>query len=223
MQGGAIYYAPDITAKKPEWREVFDVTASNKKIEPGGNSYGGGSNGGWTQTSHDDRYLYHALAGRAPNGDDKGTQPYILVLDIEKLVASGGSPACNIDTLDEVTAGGAESDCPAIVDTLKAPGGPHWGALDNLKLGDDGFYHEGVADRLAYSNYFVARTGLNGDHRLCIADQAADGKLTLDEKFRDESTGEACLDFDRESWPHGAWGPAKPHSMLFVTADDDIK
>jgi len=76
--------------------------------------------------------------------------------------------------------------------------------------------------RLAYSNYFVARTGLNGDHRLCLVD-IEDGKLTRDEEFRDENTGNTCIEFNRESWPHGAWGPAKPHSMLFVTADADIK
>lgn len=224
MQGGAIYYAPDITAAKPQWREVFDLTTSNKLTDPASTYYGGGSNGGWTQTSFDDRYLYHAVAGRGASGDDRGTPPYILVLDIQKLLASGNAPQCNIDTLDEVTGGGAESDCPAVVSTLKAPGGPHWGALDNLELGEDGYYHEtDQVRRLAFSNYFVARTGLNGDHRVCIADQAADGKLTYDEEFRDERTGEACIDFDRDVWPHGDWGPAKPHSMLFVTADDDVR
>ena len=224
MQGGAIYYAPDITAKKPQWREVFDLTTSNKQTDPASTYYGGGSNGGWTQTSFDDRYLYHAVAGRGASGDDRGTPPYILVLDIQKLLASGDAPQCTIDTLDEVTGGGAESDCPAVVSTLKAPGGPHWGALDNLELGSDGYYHETQqAKRLAFSNYFVARTGLNGDHRVCIADQAADGTLSYDEQFRDERTGEACLDFDRAAWPHGEWGPAKPHSMLFVTADDDVR
>ncbi|GAB3767603.1 hypothetical protein FB382_002381 [Nocardioides ginsengisegetis] len=223
MQGGAIYYAPDITAEKPEWREVFDLTTSNKLTDPNSNWYGGGSNGGWLQTSLDDKYLYHAVVGRQPSGDDKGSPPYILKLDIQKLLASGDSPQCNIDTLDEVTAGGAESDCPAVVDTLPAPGGPHWGALDNLQLGEDGYYHETTdVRRIAYSNYFVARTGLNGDHRVCLADVLADETLALDTKFRD-TTGETCIDFDRASWPHGDWGPAKPHSMLFVTADDDVK
>ena len=60
------------------------------------------------------------------------------------------------------------------IDTLPAPGGPHWGALDNLELGEDGFYHETTdVTRIAYSNYFVARTGLNGDHRVCIVDGRA--------------------------------------------------
>ncbi|WP_180933772.1 hypothetical protein [Nocardioides ungokensis] len=162
--------------------------------------------------------------GRPASGDDLGSPPYILKLDIQKLLASGENPQCTIDTLDEVTAGGAESDCPAVVDTLPAKGGPHWGALDNLQVGDDGYYHETTdVKRLAYANYFVARTGLNGDHRVCMVDVQPDQTLALDEKFRDERTGEACLDFDRASWPHGDWGPAKPHSMLFVTADDDVK
>jgi hypothetical protein len=224
MQGGAIYYAPDITADQPAWREVFDLTTSNKLTDPTSSYYGGGSNGGWLQTSLDDKYLYHAVMGRPASGDDTGSPPYILKLDIQKLLASGESPACNIDTLDEVTAGGAESDCPAVVDTLPAKGGPHWGALDNLELGSDGYYTETTdVKRLAYSNYFVARTGLNGDHRVCVVDVVDDGTLALDPAFRDERTGETCIDFDRDSWPHGDWGPAKPHSMLFVTADDDIR
>ena len=65
---------------------------------------------------------------------------------------------------------------------------------------------------------FVGPSGL-----VCIADVNDDETLSLDDKFVDEYTGDSCLDFDRTSWPHGDWGPAKPHSMLFVTADDDIK
>jgi hypothetical protein len=224
MQGGAIYYAPDITADKPAWREVFDLTTANKQADPDRNPYGGGSNGGWLQTSLDDKYLYHAVAGRQPSGTDEGSPSYILKLDIQDLLAAGTDTACNIDTIEETVNGGAESDCPAIADILPAPGGPHWGALDNLELGDDGYYHETTdVRRIAYSNYFVARTGLNGDHRVCLVDVGSDQKLTTDTAFKDETTGDTCIDFDRESWPHGDWGPAKPHSMLFVTADDDVK
>ena len=38
MQGGAIYYTPDITADEPEWREVFDLTTSNKQVDPASSS-----------------------------------------------------------------------------------------------------------------------------------------------------------------------------------------
>ena len=224
MQGGAIYYTPDITAKKPAWREVFDLTTSNKIVDPKSNYYGGGSNGGWLQTSPDDQDLYHAVVGRPKSGDVAGSPPYILVRDIKKLLASGTNPACKIDTIDEITAGGHESDCPAVASTLAAPGGPHWGALDNFRTGSDGKYHETrQPKRLAYSNYFVARTGLNGDHRVCLANIGPGGKLSLDEKFRDERTKTPCIDFDRDSWPHGDYGPAKPHSVLFVTADRDVE
>lgn len=224
MQGGAIYYAPDITAKKPAWREVFDLSTSNALAAPNQSSYGGGSNGGWIQTSLDDKYLYHAVVGRQASGSDKGSPPYILKLDIRRLLKSGKNPACSIDTIKETVDGGSEADCPAVVDVLDAPGGPHWGALDNLELGADGYYHETrKVKRFAYSNYFVARSGLNGDHRVCLVDVRRNEKLRVDSKFRDELTGETCLDFDRASWPHGAWGPAKPHSMLFVTADADVK
>jgi hypothetical protein len=224
MQGGAIYYAPDITVDKPVWREVFDLSTANKKADPSRNPYGGGSNGGWIQTSLDDKYLYHAVAGRQPSGSDKGSPSYILKLDIRKLLKSGSSPKCNIDTVEETVKGGDEADCPAITSILPAPGGPHWGTLDNFKLGKDGLYRETKkVKRIAYANYFVARTGLNGDHRICLADVRKNGKLKLDKTFRDETTGETCIDFDRTDWPHGAWGPAKPHSMLFVVADDDVK
>jgi hypothetical protein len=226
MQGGAIYYTPDITAEQPEWKEVFDLTTANKQADPSRNPYGGGSNGGWLQTSLDDKYLYHAVAGRqaSADGSDAGSPSYILKLDISKLVAAGDSPECNIDTIEETVDGGAESDCPAIVSTLAAPGGPHWGTLDNFELGDDGYYHETTdVRRIAYSNYFVARTGLNGDHRVCMVDVNDDQTLSLDEDFVDENSGNACIEFNRDSWPHGDWGPAKPHSMLFVTADDDVK
>lgn len=225
MQGGAIYYTPDITAAEPVWREVFDLTTSNKAADPTRNPYGGGSNGGWLQTSLDDKYLYHAVAGRQPNanGSDQGSPSYILKLDIQDLLAAGTDTTCTIDTIEETVSGGAESDCPTIVDTLAAAGGPHWGALDNLELGSDGKYHEtSDVKRIAYSNYFVARTGLNGDHRVCLVDVEEDQTLAVDEDFKDEGSGETCLDFDREEWPHGPWGPAKPHSMIFVTADEDI-
>ena len=135
MQGGAIYYTPDITKDKPKWQEVFDLGISNKKVDPTSDSYGGGSNGAWIQTSLDDKYLYHAVAGRAATNDDKGYTPYILALDIQKLLASGDNPACRIDTLEESHEGGAESDCPAVSDILEAlPANPTVHGV--LRIGD---------------------------------------------------------------------------------------
>lgn len=68
----------------------------------------------------------------------------------------------------------------------------------------------------------MARTGLDGDHRVCMVDIGPDGKLTEDTAFTDENTKQSCVSFNRERWPHGAFGNAKPHSMLFVANDADV-
>ncbi|MCW0211981.1 MAG: hypothetical protein OJJ54_01340, partial [Pseudonocardia sp.] len=233
MQGGALFYTPDITVPEPEWREIYDLSAAVKELDPAAGDNGGpSSNGGWLQTSPDDRTLYHALIGRKPGAlgkDDPGTAGGVIALDIEKLVESGDAATCSIDTTEEIAAGGAEADCPTlkghqVINAGKAAGGPHWGSLDNLELGEDGFYHEtDQPKRLATTNYFVARTGTDGDHRVCLVDIESDGALRIDEGFKDENTGDTCVSFNRESWPHGSFGNAKPHSMLFVTNDADIK
>jgi hypothetical protein len=230
MDGGAIFYTPDITSAHPRWREVFDDTQAQHKITPDSGS-AAGDLGGWLQTSPDDHYLYHSVIGRkagtlGPN--DKGSPPMVFALDISPLVGSGASPRCSITTKAEIDSGGTAADCPKLVSTLpisdNTSGGPHWGSLDNFKIGPDGFYHETARpDRMAISNYFVARTGIDGNHRVCMVTIGDDGRLTLDKTFRDENEGTPCVDFNRKYWPHGAFGNAKPHAVLFVTADDDVR
>ena len=70
--------------------------------------------------------------------------------------------------------------------------------------------------RIAVSNYFVARTGVNGNHKVCLLDLGRNGSLKIDTGFRDEDEGTPCVDFNRTNWPHGKDGDAKPHSELFV-------
>ncbi|HEX4358067.1 MAG TPA: hypothetical protein VH141_11120 [Pseudonocardia sp.] len=229
MQGGAIFYTSDITSPHPVWREVFDDWAADKKFEGGGS--GPGDNAGWIQTGPDDKTLYHAIVGRqkgtlGPN--DPGTTGGVFALDISKLVDAGDDYDCDIKTRDDAINGGSGSDCPDVrgQDTIgnTPAGGPHWGALDNLVEGHDGYYHEtDEPQRLATANYFVARTGLDGDHKVCMTDIDHDGSLSLDTDFKDEITGQPCINFNRKDWPHGAFGYAKPHSMLFVVADEDLK
>jgi hypothetical protein len=69
----------------------------------------------------------------------------------------------------------------------------------------------------------VARTNEDGNHQLCILNISKAGKLSLDESFIDENTGATCVNFNRVSWPHGDYGDAKPHSMLFAVSDEDVK
>ncbi|MGW6930522.1 hypothetical protein ACWGE0_10690 [Lentzea sp. NPDC054927] len=232
MQGGAVHYTPDITAAEPHWYEVFDDGSAGKAIHAGNDSNGGGSNGGWIQTSPDDKYLYRAISGRGKGAlgpNDPGTTGGVYVLNIEKLLAAGTSFQCRIDTLAEAQNGGAESDCPTLAGAVPInPGtpaaGPHWGAYDNFELGGDGFYREITSPkRIAVSNYFVARTGLDGDHKVNIVKIGDGGQLTLDTSFKDEFSGQVGINFNRKDWPHGPFGNAKPHSELFVITDADVK
>jgi hypothetical protein len=232
MQGGAVFYTPDITAAEPHWRQVFDDGTANPGFDAANDRNGGSSNGGWIQTSPDDRFLYRAIQGRQPGTfgpDDPGTTGGVYVLDISKLVAAGDDYECSIDTKQEAEHGGAEADCPALagatpINPGKPGAGPHWGAYDNFVLGPDGFYQETQQpQRLAVSNYFVARSGLDGDHKVNIVSLGKDGSVSVDDEFRDEVTGEVGVNFNRRSWPHGEFGNAKPHSELFVVADGDVK
>jgi hypothetical protein len=226
MCGGVIYYTPDITAKNPKWREVFDDTTAAKEINPDVTEGAGCDGGGWLQTSPDDKYLFHAVIGRNPgslSANDTGSPKMVYALNIQKLINAGNNTTCSIDNIREVYNGGNEADCPTVASVLPVQdgtsGGPHWGALDNFtRTGDGSFAETNHPDRLAYSDYFVARTGVDGNHKVCMATIGPDEKLTIDRTFIDENEGTPCVDFDRTNWPHGKEGNAKPHSELFVVS-----
>jgi len=236
MCGGVIYYTPNITKDKPVWREVFDDTAAAKRLNPNLTEGAGCDGGGWVQTSGDDRFLYHAVIGRNPgslSAADPGSPKMVYALNIQKLLASGNRPKCKIDTIREVYNGGREADCPKVVDAITlqdgTSGGPHWGALDNFRRGYDRSKRQTVwretafERRIAVSNYFVARSSVDGNHKVCLADVSSKGVLSLDQSFRDEDHGTPCVDFNRTDWPHGATGDAKPHSQLFVVPKNRLR
>ena len=231
MCGGVIYYTADITSPTPVWREVFDDTTAAKRLNPALTEGAGCDGGGWVQTSPDDRFLYHAVIGRNPgalDSYDQGAPKEVYVLDIRQLVAAGTGTTCSIDQISEVFSGGSERDCPTVTDAFElkdgTSGGPHWGAFDNFAKARNGTYAESAAvRRIAVSNYFVARTGVDGDHKVCMLNLTADGKLSLDQGFRDENDGTPCVNFNRTDWPHGKAGNAKPHSELFVVADQYVR
>ncbi|WP_257902838.1 selenium-binding family protein [Saccharothrix obliqua] len=235
MAGGAIYYTPDITDPTPEWRQVFDNTAAYREFDPTGVLSGRLSGGSWLQTSPDDRYLFNAVMGSDPRLKPEQNSGMVYVLDIRRLLAAGDDPRCRVDTPDEVTGGGVEADCPALVDVLPIKGGvggpkgrvavgPHWGAMDNFERGRDGRYREtGDIKRLATANYFVAQTGIDGDHRVCVIEFDGRDGLRLDESFRDENDQAPCVDFERASWPHGDHGGARPHGVLFAVAAKHVR
>ena len=235
MCGGVIYYTPDIRKSKPKWREVFDDTAAAKKVRRGLTEGAGCDGGGWVQTSANDKYLYHAVIGRNVGDLDKadpGVPKMVYTLDIRKLLAAGNNTKCNINTIKEVYRGGRERDCPTVVDVHELPdstsGGPHWGALDNFRQikrpGKPAIWRERAFERrMAVSNYFVARSGVDGNHKVCMLNISRRGRLRMDNRFIDEFQGTPCVNFNRTEWPHGDVGAAKPHSQLFVVRHDRLK
>jgi hypothetical protein len=113
------------------------------------------------------------------------------------------------------------ADCPILLDVLivhdPTTGGPHWGDLDNHTVDANGY-----PTRLTFDDYFVARTGVDGDHRLYMVDIARDGNLTYDKSFIDEEDGSLGVDFNRSDWygvPDG--GFYKPHGMVWVCPPSD--
>jgi hypothetical protein len=232
MWGGVIFYTPDITRPDPVWKEVFDDETAYRTFHSAATSPGSGGDGAsWMAITHDDRFLVHTVIGSqvgfgVPAETVRGM---VYVLDIRKLLATGKKqPECSIDTMEEVVAGGAEPDCPALVSVIPVrdgtSGGPHWAALDNFARGPDGFLRETRhPERLAFANYFVRSLYVDGNHQVCMVDLARDGALTADDSFRDEVTGNPCIDFHRDVWPHGAYGYARPHGVLFVADPDAIR
>lgn len=249
MCGGGVFFTPDITSVKPDsstqWKQVFDdgialVAARQGNIEQWMENEGPCQGGGWMQVSRNNRRLFRAVMGQAPNVENLANRgqgvKVIYDVDIQPLIqsAADGEVACDLahgidsdgdgridiaptDAVKRVAQGEQVADCPRLIDTLTVDdptsGGPHWGALDNHSLTEDGF-----PTRMVFSNYFVARSGVDGDHRMYMVDvDPKSGSLSYDDDWRDEVTGRLGFDFNRTNWPgNDRAGHYKPHSMVWV-------
>jgi hypothetical protein len=73
--------------------------------------------------------------------------------------------------------------------------------------------------RVAVSDYTLDMPAFvqDGDRRVYLLRfDPKTGQLSFDSRFRDELTGEVGIDFNRNVWPHGKTGAARPHGMLFL-------
>jgi hypothetical protein len=89
---------------------------------------------------------------------------------------------------------------------------PRAGGPGGLAMASDG-------SRIAVADYTadVPTYRRDGDHRLyMLRVDTETGQLRVDTAFRDETSDQVGLDFDRAKWPHGATGPARPRGLLFV-------
>ncbi|WP_320670210.1 hypothetical protein [Patulibacter defluvii] len=228
-----------------KWVQVWDDGLSDLLSKGDGDASkfidqpGDCAGGAWHQVSRNNKWFFRSVQGRNPGGDnyfDRGATKQLYDLNIEDLIKSAqdGKVQCDltngIDTdgdgskdltaiqaVHKLAKGEKVADCPTLIDTLKVndntSGGPHWAALDNHSYTPDGF-----PTRLTFSNYFVSRTGVDGDHRFYLVNIDKDGKLSYDEDFRDEKTGALGVNFNRRNWPGSPdAGFYKPHSMLWIT------
>lgn len=241
MCGGGIFFVPDITKAKGDFSgQIKQVWNDGLSIERNGDGNGtdepGGCAGGaWHQVTPNNRILFRAVQGRNPASDnyfDEGQTKLIYDLDISPLIKSAqdGEVLCDISRgihkdgydlsgiqlFNKLATGKKIADCPVLIDTLNVKditsGGPHWGALDNHSVDQ-----YGTPTRMTFSNYFVSRTGVDGDHRFYAVDISPEGKLSYDKDFRDEKTGSLGVNFNRRNWPGSPdAGFYKPHSEIWV-------
>jgi hypothetical protein len=149
-----------------------------------------------------------------------GIKQALEIAQIMNNIVPSGNP--NNDTAQYAQNPSTEvGDCPVLDDVLivhdPTTGGPHWADLDNHSIDPNGY-----PTRLAFDDYFVARTGVDGDHRLYVADISRDGNLTYDRSFIDEENGSLGVDFNRADWygvPDG--GFYKPHAMTWICPPTD--
>src|SRR4051812_23383505 len=246
MCGGGIFFTPDITKLEGDaseqwnqvWNDGLSALAAGGDSEFG-NEPGACAGGAWHQVSRNNKLLFRSVQGRAVAADnyfDQGSPKMIYDIDIRALVRSAkdGEIQCDlsrgtdtdgdgdvdltgVQTFNALRQGKKVADCPQLVSVLnvhdKTSGGPHWGALDNHSLTADGY-----PTRMVFSDYFVARTGIDGDHRFYAVDiDPETHRLTYDRDFRDEKTGALGVDFNRRNWPGSPdAGFYKPHSMVWV-------
>ena len=242
MCGGGIFFTPDVTKlegdSSSQWNQVWNDGLSEFAAGEDGrfqNEPGGCAGGAWHQVSPNNKYLFRAVQGRNPGSDnyfDTGQGKILYDIDIRPLIKSAqdGHVDCDLSrgihtdgydltgmqVFDKLAEGKTVADCPKLVSTLKVhdvtSGGPHWAALDNHTLRPSG-----TPRRLVFSDYFVARTGVDGNHRLFAVDISKNGTMSYDDDFRDEKTGAIGVDFNRRNWPGSPdAGFYKPHSMVWV-------
>ncbi|MHB8657637.1 MAG: hypothetical protein ACYC91_06735 [Solirubrobacteraceae bacterium] len=253
MCGGGIFMNADVGASRgdasKDWVQVWDDGLSSLLATSDGSSGssngakaeepGGCAGGAFIFPSEDNRYLFRAVQGRTPlstNFYDLGAPKMVYSTNIENLLRDAhlqsegkGKVTCNINTSliwNKIADGFRIGDCPTLAQTSvltvddATTGGPHFGDLDPYTLDSIG-----TPRRMSFTDYFVARTGVNGNHRMYVVNLTETGtnsnnrKLTLsyDTAFRDENTGALGVDFNRRDWPGSPdAGFFKPHLALWA-------
>jgi hypothetical protein len=244
MCGGGVFFTPDASKLSgdgsKQWKQVWNDGLSQLQADGDPSAKfldepAGCAGGAWHQVSPSNTLFFRSVQGRLPLADnyfDQGQTKLIYDIDIRPLIKSAQDGEVTCDLSRGIHSGGLDltgmqlfkkladgqrvADCPKLVSTLvvhdPTTGGPHWGALDNHSIDQNG-----TPWRLVFSDYFVSRTGVDGDHRLFTVDVSPKGKLSYDKDFRDEKSNALGVNFNRRNWPGSPdAGFYKPHSMVWV-------
>lgn len=241
MCGGGVFFIPDITKAKGDfsdkivqvWNDGITNLLTNGDQDI--NDPSGCDGGSWTQVAPNNRILFHTVTGRNPDSDnyfDEGAGKMVYDINIAPLIKSAqdGSVDCDLSRgihkdgydltgmqlYNKLAQGKHIADCPRFISSLKVQdttsGGPHWAAFDNHTIDQNG-----VPWRLTFMDYFVSRTGVDGNHRFYGVNVGPHGKLSYDRSLRDEKEGSLGVDFNRRDWPGNPdAGFYKPHSQIWV-------
>jgi hypothetical protein len=148
------------------------------------------------------------------DNDDNGVRDGIDITEAVNDLKPVGDP--NSDTAQFKQTKPSPGTCPTLKDVLivhdPTNGGPHWAAFDNHQITENG-----DPTRLFFTDYFVSRSGVDGDHRGYMVNIDENGNMTYDKTWRDEATGSLGTNFNRRNWPGSPdAGFYKPHSELWV-------
>jgi hypothetical protein len=84
------------------------------------------------------------------------------------------------------------------------------------KLATDSTFRPHWSSRDPQSDRLVFPTEAHDDARILLARfDSTTGRLSWDESFRDPGSDRLGVSLKRDSWPHGATGPAAPHGVVF--------
>ncbi len=116
---------------------------------------------------------------------------------VQTYANSAGSALISMDISDP--------SAPRVVDELRMEDAwwPHWISM------------EPEGDRIV----LTSSTGATQHRVLIVHLDPETGALELDSSFRDPDSLAPGVSFERESWPHGAAGPALPHGAVFSRPD----
>ena len=149
-------------------------------------------------------YLLRGLDGPAPEGQLVSSFPRKTGTSCALPVVAGSHylvtvPAWNAVVSLDISNPAAPREVSRVV--LGATDVPHWIAMEPNRR------------RVVITGYASLQ------HRVMMAAfDAATGRLTLDDRFRDEGASEPGVRLDNKTWPHGGTAPGIPHGAVFSRA-----